>query len=105
MFGLSTSENSSETKIPKAHLNILKNSKKSYEEESSSVPTEKERPIKGLSKEPIEFDLFTIPMSENTEANLQEQREFEIWWRNTTGRRAIVVSGVEFKGTLEYRGK
>jgi len=98
------SESSSENKIPQAHLNILKNSKKSYEEESSSASTEtRNHPIKGMEQEK-EFDLFTIPLSENAEANLQEQREFEIWWRNHTGRRAIVVSGVDFAGTFKYGG-
>lgn len=45
-----------------------------------------------------EFDLFT--MSGNP--SVEEQRDFEIWWRKMTGRAAIVISGVDYKATLNY---
>lgn len=60
--------------------------------------------IKGMEKEPIEFDLFCIPVDKDDPGpTLEAQREFELWWHKTTGRRAIVVAGVDFKTTLQYR--
>lgn len=45
-----------------------------------------------------EFDLFHMPGNPSA----SEQRDFEIWWRKMTGRAAIVISGVDYKTTLNY---
>lgn len=45
-----------------------------------------------------EFDLFHMDGNPSPE----EQRDFEIYWRKMTGRAAIVISGVEYKGTFDY---
>ena len=46
-----------------------------------------------------ELDLFTMSGNPTPE----QQREFEIFWREMTGRSAIVVpDGIEFKGTFKY---
>ncbi len=44
------------------------------------------------------FDVFAMPEG----VSLEQQREFEIFWRKYTGRSCIVVSGVEYLTTLEY---
>lgn len=44
------------------------------------------------------FDVFSMP--EGTP--LEQQRDFEIFWRKYTGRSCIVVTGVEYLTTLEY---
>lgn len=44
------------------------------------------------------FDVFQMP--EGTP--LEQQRDFEIYWRKYTGRSCIVVAGVEYLTTLEY---
>jgi len=46
-----------------------------------------------------QFDLFTS----ETSMSVEEQREFEIWWKRQTGRAAILVAGVQFVDTLEYK--
>jgi hypothetical protein len=44
------------------------------------------------------FDVFSMP--EGT--SLENQRDFEIFWRKYTGRSCIVVAGVEYLTTLDY---
>lgn len=44
------------------------------------------------------FDVFSMP--EGT--SLENQRDFEIFWKKYTGRSCIVVTGVEYQTTLEY---
>lgn len=47
---------------------------------------------------PESFDVFSMPNG----TPLEEQRDFEIFWRKYTGRPAIVVTGVEYMTTLDY---
>lgn len=47
---------------------------------------------------PEAFDVFSMP--EGTP--LEQQRDFEIFWRKYTGRPCIVVSGVDYLTTLNY---
>lgn len=51
-----------------------------------------------MESQDASFDVFSMP--EGT--SLEEQRAFEIFWRKYTGRSCVVVSGVEYLGTLDY---
>ena len=44
------------------------------------------------------FDVFQMPVG----TPLEQQRDFEIFWKKYTGRSCIVVAGVDYLTTLEY---
>jgi len=44
------------------------------------------------------FDVFQMPPG----TPMEQQRDFEIFWKKYTGRSCIVIAGVDYLTTLEY---